>query len=97
MTAALSQDELTSMRHAGLAADLARAGWLIRRRAWRHLKTEFSGHRFIPLAALSAAIADASLSVPADLLWPAMIVVAAGAERREMVADMLIVFGACDV
>lgn len=83
-------------RHASLAADLARAGWLMRRRAWRHLKTEFAGHRFIPLAALSGAIADAALSMPADLLWPAMIVVAAPPERREMVSDLLIVFGAPD-
>lgn len=95
MTSAFPKTEIVE-RHADLAADLARAGWLIRRRAWRHLKTEFAGHKFVPLAALSGAIADAALFMPADLLWPAMIIVAAPVERREMVADMLVVFGAAD-
>jgi len=92
----LAQRE-TQSRHAGLAHDLARAGYLIRRRAWRHLKTEFSGHPFGPLAALSGAIADASLAMPADLLWPARILVEADGDSYESVAHILIALGGGNV
>jgi len=81
-------------RHAGLARDLARAAFLIRRRAWRHLKVEFCGHPFVPLAALSGAIADANLAVPADLLSVQRVLIEAEGEHCEAVANMLFALGA---
>lgn len=92
---ALAQSEIQS-RHAGLAHDLARAGYLARRRAWRHLRDEYCGHSFLPLAALSGAIADAALGAPMDLIWPGKIIVAALPEHRDAVVDVLVAFGLAD-
>ena len=81
----------TAQRQAGLARDLARAGYLVRRRAWRHIRDEFAGHAFAPLAQLSGAIADTMLTAPNDLIWPARILVMA--KDREPVADLLQALG----
>jgi len=80
-------------RHAGLARDLARAGYLLRNRAWRHVRDEFRGHQFVPLAAVSGAVADAMLRAPNDLIFPALVLASAAPKNYDMVADTLQALG----